>query len=164
MNEVQIVFSIPAASVNALDGTAVTLVTFPDDGNVRVPERLEIRREAGTAYTLTKGTQPLKPAVGGDYFDSYSEGFEGANILQVYEGTVGSSTPRAWFKVKADGLLDVATEQSRVVFPNNALKEFKDGVTSLKIEYRGQGIASGTGSLVGSLHLKEFGIVQPIGK
>lgn len=163
-NDRSVTFSITAAEVNALDGTAKTLITFLDDGVIRVPERLEIRREAGTAYTITKGDYPLTPAVGGDYPDSYTEGFEGGNVLQIYEGTVNSSSPRVWFKVKVDGFLTATTKQDRVVFPNNALREYKDNVTSLLIEYRGRGIASGTGVVSGTVFFKEYAVTTPIGR
>lgn len=163
-NDRSVTFELTASNINALDGTAVALVTFPDDGVIRVPERLELRREAGTAYTLTKGNYPDKPPVSGDYFDSYTEGFESGNYLQFYEGTVGSSAPRVWFKVDAEGFLDVATNQDRITFPKLALKEFKDNVTSLLVEYRGRGISGGTGSVKGTLFFKEYGVTLPIGR
>jgi len=162
-NDRSVTFSISAATLNTADTTAVTLATFPDDGVVRVPDRLEIRREAGTAYTITLGAYPKPGLVEGDYPDSYSEGFRGGEFIQIYEGVTGSSSPRTWFQVKADGFLDSATEQDRIAFPQLASREFKKNVTSLILEIN-RSISGGTGSLVGTLFWKDYGVTVPIGR
>jgi hypothetical protein len=163
-NARSVTFSLTAANVNALDGTAITIATFPDDGVIRVPTRLEIRRNSGTAYTVTPGDYPRLRLQEGDVEDSYASGFSGGNFIRVYEGTVGSSSPRTWFQLKAEGFIDVATAQNRIAFPHNASREFKDNVTSLLIEYQGQAIASGTGTVEGTVFFDEYGVTLPMGR
>jgi len=161
-NDRSVTFEITAANLNLADSTAQTLVTFPNDGVVRVPERIELRKEAGTAYTIVNPDPTNRYLVEGDAPDSYTDGFRGGLTIRVYEGVYGGGGGRTWFQVGIEGFLDESTEQSRIAFPNLNSKEFQPSVISLSLGLSGI-VSSGTGSLKGTVFFKEYGITTPIG-
>jgi hypothetical protein len=162
-NDRSVTFEITATNMNLADSTDQTLVTFPDDGVIRVPDRIELKREAGTAYTIDIGAYPKSRLVDGDAPDSYEEGFGGGMFLKVYEGVVGAGGGRTWFLVDTEGFLDVATEQNRIAFPKLSAKSWNENVTSLKLRLSGS-VSGGTGSLKGTVFFKEYGITGPMGR
>lgn len=163
LNEGTVTFSISATQLNALDSTKQTLVTFADDGVIRVPRRLELRRNAGTAYSITLGNRPKSKARDGDYFDTAAEGHQGGANLFVEVTSQNDSFHRMWFDVDTEGFLDVATEQSRVVLPRTESRVYKDGAKDVKLGIKSS-IASGTGSLEGTLFFDEYRLTMPMAR
>jgi len=161
-NDRSVTFEITAANLNLADTVNQTLATFPEDGVVRVPERIELRREAGTAYTIDIGSYPKPKLVDGDTADSYEEGFGGGMFIHVYADVIGGGGARTWFLVDSEGFLDSASEKSQIMFPKLSAKSWKDNVTSLKLRLNGS-VSGGTGSLKGTVFFKEYGITTPIG-
>jgi hypothetical protein len=161
--EHSVTFEITATNMNLADSTDQTLVTFPNDGRIRVPERIELRREAGTAYTISNPDGVDRKLVEGDVPDSYAEGFSGGLFLRVVEKLRNGGGGRTWFRVGLPGFIDVATEQDRVSFPNRNSRDFKPTVTSLILRLSGA-VSAGTGSVKGTIFFKEYGPTLPIGR
>lgn len=132
MNMVQ--FSLTAAEVNVIDTTATfkTLKTLLTNTNIaRVPVRLEITKEAGTAYTVGAGCR-----------------------IQIKD-----NNGAVLFDFPAAGFLDQATAEGRVVMGSTAGKAFKDGGATSFVMSATASLASGTGAVKGRLYFDEFQVV-----
>ena len=158
-NEIITSFEIGATALNLADTTSVTLIDFPDDGLVRVPTRLELRRAAGDAYVLTgekRSTRALQNFQ--TTIDSYSTLFQGGSRL-VVESQDELGRGRSHIFVPIEGFLDVATEQKLIAFARADGHVFKSGATSFVLRLT-TSIASGTGSLFGRLYFDVFATVN----
>ena len=164
LNEGTVTFTITAAQLNALDSTKQTLVTFADDGVVRVPKRLELRRNPGTAYTIAAGEYPKKkPGRDGDYYDTAAGANQGGSSMFVEVTSQNDSFHRMWFEVDTDGFLDATTIQNRVVFPQVESGEYKSGAKAVKLGIRTT-ISGGTGTLEGTLFFDEYRLTMPMAR
>lgn len=109
-------YRLTPAQVDTLDGTPVTLFTFPTASEVvRVPRYLKLYLEAGDAYTL-----------GGDC------------RLEVYD-----NQGNIWFGMPMIGLLDQSTAKQAVGLPQE--NAFRASQTSVSVRIIGS-IAKGTAS------------------
>ena len=151
-------FEITATNLNLADTTLQTIQTFPDDGLIRIPTRLELRRDAGTAYALTfqggrragqRKTETFQREV-----DSYTAIFSQGAFL-VIESKDDDDRSRPHMFIPIEGFLDVATAQTRLVFPLVDNHVFRAGATSFTLRSL-VGLASGTGSLFGRLYFDEY--------
>ena len=163
MNSLIVPFTITAANLNLADQADQAIITFTsNDRLVRIPVRLELRKEAGTAYTLAplgisdeigafrfKNSQRPDPLTG-----SYSDLFSGNQYLIVKD-----NLGQPFFKVPAVGFLDQATAQNRVAIADVSGYTLKSGASSFSLRV-GVGISGGTGSLSGRLYLEEAAVPE----
>ena len=162
--KIVIPFTVTSAQVLTLDTTSVTLYTF--DANtrvVRVPQRLEITKPAGTAYALTRGlptnsdnaaTAP-RPLVDrrGIHDISYRHTNEGGSAWLVVRDTLGA--PAFW--IPADRLLQTTAESGLVVLPMNNGRFYTTLQTSFVLRSTVP-IATGTSVLNGRIYFEEYSI------
>ena len=156
--EVMIPFEITATNLNLADTSLQTIHSFPNDGFIRVPTRLELKRDAGTAYTLSypggKKSGQRKVENFQREVDSYTAIFSGGPFL-VIESKDDDDRSRPHIFIPEEGLLDVATAQTRLVFPLRDNHVFRAGATSFTLRSLA-GLASGTGSLFGRFYFDEY--------
>jgi len=152
-------FEIGATALNLADTTSVTLIDFPNDGMIRVPTRLELRRAAGDAYALsgerrsTRTVQNFQTTV-----DSYTSLFQGGPYLVVEsKDDLGRDRPHIF--VPLEGLLDNASEQKIIAFPRVDGHVFRSGATRFILRLTST-VASGTGSLFGRLYFDVYATVN----
>jgi hypothetical protein len=177
-------FSLTADEVNALDGTAVTIASFSDDDSplIRVPVRIEISKDAGTAYAVTynlPGQDSYDDLLGGvdrrkveegpnnnPPFTRRSHDYVGQTIAAASgeaEGRRGAKAyllvrdenSRILFRIPADTLLQTAAFNSVVVFPDFNGAAFRKGRNTFSI-ISNVAIASGTGSVAGRIFFEEY--------
>ena len=162
--KIVIPFTVTSAQVLTLDTTSVTLYTF--DANtrvVRVPQRLEITKPAGTAYTLTRGftnntenvstTARIPLDRRGIHDLSYRYTAEGGNAWLVVRDTLGA--PAFW--IPADRLLQTTAESGLVVLPLNSGRFYTTLQTSFVLRSTVP-IATGTSVLNGRIYFEEYSI------
>ena len=151
------VFTIAAADVLTLDGTAVEIASFPDNDNVvRVPVRLEIGKEAGTAYDITYNASfPLARPVADIEGDFGSKGFITSGIGGGAYLVVRDDYGRPFFHVPADLLLATAAVSQFVAFPNLNGVALAPGRNTFSV-IANVGIATGTGDITGRLYFDEY--------
>jgi hypothetical protein len=152
-------FTVTAANLNLADTTPYTITATlgSNSGLIRVPTRLELTKAAGTAYSLSNISPKPRRESRMDTVDSLNQLFLGGGDL-IVEARDSAGRVRPFFFVPAEGFLDQATEQSRVVLP------FTDGAWFKKADHLtfrlriGCNIASGTGSLKGRLYFDEYSV------
>lgn len=154
-------FTVSATELAALAVTPKTLFSFPEDGLIRVITRVELKKDAGTAYTLTttdaESNTPDGPArvfPFRDTVDSYTAGFGQGAFLQ-FEMRESNGAGRAFLIVPEAGFLDQTTEQTRLAFPvldNLILRPRLYYLTLASTTV----LASGTGSLNGRVYYEEY--------
>jgi len=160
MAEIIVPFTIEEDEVNTLDTVPVTLVAFGNgDTIVHVPVRLEMWREAGTAYTITG---PFKTRVHKDTEAYTPGGHTAAPIWKRHELIVYDTNTHLYenrtdrdnvlFRVPAFLLLG-SSAHSMVVLPESGLV-LRPGNTTIKMESL-VGLASGEGSIRGNLYFDE---------
>ena len=159
MNQVIFPFTLTAAYLNGSDtGDQALTLTWPTNSQViRVPRRLELTRNAGTAYTLGSASPSFredKLRQAGNYADFFSGG-KFLVFRDDGEGNYGTYGYRAFFYVPMENFLDQASSKSVVVFPYLDGQTFKPGATSYKI-HTTCSISGGTGTLSGVLYFDEY--------
>lgn len=169
MIEHAVKFSVSAANLNLADTTPyVFFDPYVNTRMVRVPTRLELKRNAGTAYTVANVQPSQSQGVGSrDHpikadLDSYTVGFGGGQWVLI-EGVTDLTTGNAvtaryentFFAIPIINFLDKTTEKSIVVFPFLDGRIFNPG--DLKFRLRTTcNISGGTGSLDGILYFTEY--------
>lgn len=155
-------FTVSETNLNLSDTADQTIISLSsNDRMIRIPVRLELRKEAGTAYTLSplgmedhtsgrfkKSLRP-DPLTG-----SYSDLFSGNQYLIVKD-----NLGQPFFQVPAVGFLDQATAQNRVSIADTAGYTLKPGASSFSLRL-GVSISGGTGTLSGRLYLEEVAVPE----
>ena len=156
MNQVVVPFSLTATQVNALGATPITLISFANDRRVRIPTRLELIKESGTAYTITVTGETFLPVAqsGQRVPDSYAGFFAGGAFL-VLEAVDENGSGRPYAFVPETGFLSVASEQTRLIVPEIDGQAFRTGAVSFAIRSSAV-LSSGTGGLRGRLYFDEY--------
>jgi len=163
LRKTMMTFTVSATNMNLADTVPYTIATIADSTSdfVKVPVRLELQKDAGTAYTITdpdNGREGIRGRVLGEkYFDpqNYASQFGGGDFL-IVEGADDKNRAVAYFYVPLDGFLNSAAVQKRLVFANTAGMTFGRPVPT-KFRLRvSRNIASGTGSLRGRLFFDEY--------
>lgn len=153
-------FTITATNVNLADSSPYTIHTFRADTNIiRVPVRLELQKDEGTAYTLSNISENTldKRSIERrqDTVDTLAAGYHGGAFV-VVESCTNRNETRPFFWVPAKGFLDQTQAEKRLALPVLSGAWFRPGqeVTfRLRVTCT---IASGTGSLQGRLYYEEF--------
>lgn len=154
---VMIPFTITATNLNLADTSPQTIITFADDNLIKIPTRLELSREAGTAYTLTAPAYKNQRVENFQQtIDTYSAMFAGGSYL-VIEAVDDDGRGRPFFFVPALGFLDSASNQRRLSFPVINGDTFRTGATKFRLRLT-VNAASGTGSLLGRLYFDKYSI------
>jgi len=148
-------FTITAANLNLADTTPYNIVTFASNNQIQIPSRLEIAKQAGTAYTLTT-PQYVNRRVEffGQAVDNYAAEFQGGSYA-IVEAVDSAGRGRPFFFIPLIGFLDSASEQRRLVLPLLNGPTFSTGLVTFRIRST-VNVASGTGSLLGRLYYDEY--------
>ena len=154
-------FTITATNLNLADTTEQTIVNFPSDNRIRVPIRLELLKEAGTAYTISEAGGFRVDSVDGNTTDSYTDLFRGGAFVTVIstarENESSQSQGVAFFYVPMVGFLDQTGIERRLALASVRPRVFRTGATKMKLRLTAN-VASGTGSLHGRLYYDEYSL------
>jgi len=163
LRQTMMTFTVSATNVNLADTVPYTVATIQNSTSdfIKVPVRLELQKDAGTAYSITTPTwpneNPRSRVLGEKYFDpqNYASQFGGGEFL-IVEGADDKNRAVAYFYVPLDGFLNSSAEQKRLSFPNTSGMTFGRPVPT-KFRLRlSRNVASGTGSLRGRLFFDEY--------
>ena len=150
-------FEVSAADLNLADTAGYTLYSFSSSNLLKVPIRLELCKDAGTAYTVTAPQYVVRKV---EYFqasvDNYAEQFQGGSFL-IVESRDAQGRSKPLFVTPLTGFLDSASEERRLVFPCCVGDTYRAGATSIVLRTT-VNVASGTGSLKGRLYIDELPI------
>ena len=162
MAEIIVPFTIDEDDVNTLDTVPVTLVTFGNgDTIVHVPTRLELWREAGTAYEMVgafPGYKPLKDTEAYTPEGNSVEPIWSGHKLLIYESNTHLYSGRSdrgnvLFRVPLTDFVNGALATSLVVLPESGLA-LRPGNVTIKAESL-VGLSGGTGDIRGNLYFDE---------
>ncbi len=145
------IFTISAATLNAVDTADQTLYTFPTNTRfIRVPVMLHLVREAGTAYTWTQTSHSAEHFTS-DIQDYNREDQYSLDVCwnQTKANWNSAQTTDAAFKIP-QSFLAQTTETELLVFPFVDGQNFgTDGKTKLVLRApRNVTVSGGTGNLV----------------
>ena len=156
-------FEISATNLNLADTVDQTIWTFPSsDVLVRIPTLLELKKAAGTAYTLVAPVAPAALTVNNadrisftvPPLASYSDRFAGGRFLYIL-----NNLGVVFFAIPLVGFLDSTAVESRIALPNTGGGVFRPGTGDRTFVIRTSvGVSLGTGSLLGRMHFDEYAV------
>jgi hypothetical protein len=185
-NQIVATFTLTADQTNALETTAVTLFEFGDStALIRVPTRIELVKESGTAYAITRTLpgQILSLAADGAGRGAQAPNRGPSNSVFTAPGVRnrsylnGNSTDEAEAARDGEAFLFVRDDYSRVLFsipaaflqsaartnvvafPALSGAAFRDGRNSFSI-ISNVALASGVGSLSGRIYFDEYALAH----